>query len=161
MIFNFDKLHDKLHFLRHQYWHPRLQSFFSRSRFWVDITFFQCVLRSSSRSTKLLAVLNRKYMVSLESFETFLKCPEMHKFTVFLPTKHYFTKPNTFCQKSQTLSTQLRLQVNACGEYLKWWEKWSIERSFTTTWRGLRTIWKSTKKKEQRFQNNQFVVNGQ
>ena len=67
----------------------------------------------------MLAVLSRKYMVSLESFETFLKCPEMHKFTVFLPTKHYFTKPNTFCQKSQTSSTQLRLQVDACGEYLK------------------------------------------
>ena len=147
MIFTFDKLHDKLHFLRHQYWHPRFQSIFSRSRFWVVITFFQCVLRSSSRSTKLLAVLSRKYMVSLESFETFLKCPEMHKVTVFLPTKHYFTKPNSFSQKSQISSTQLRLQVDACEEYLTWREKWAIERSITTTWRGLRIILKITKKK--------------
>ena len=147
MIFTFDKLHDKLHFLRHQYWHPRLQSNFSRSRFSMDITFFQCVLRFSHRSAKLLPVLNRKYMVSLEKFERFLKCPEMHKFTVFSPTKHYFTKPNTFCQKSQTSSTQLRLQVDACEKYLKWWKKWAIERSFTTTWLGPRIIWKITKKK--------------
>ena len=43
--------------------------------------------------------------------------------------------------QSQETSTQLVLQVNACGKYLSRREKWAIERVCSLIWRWLMTFW--------------------
>ena len=61
----------------------------------------------------------------------------------FDPNLHFFANFGSFGQKNGISSTQLDLQVRACGKNIQRQKKWAIVKGFWTNWRWLMIISKN------------------